>query len=240
MENVNEIEWKNKFEEFSKMYKLLKTYSEQDMKNELECAGMIHFFEMTFELACMVLKNYLELEGCIVKSARDALKQGFQTGLIENGHIWIDALSSRNLKARIYDDNMAEKMLADISDIYIPEFDRMFQRLDKESELYGLLERDTYYIQKSLAAFTEIEQAVIFGSRAMGNYKKASDVDIAIFGNNITDETIQGLTNYLNEIYPIPYFFDILEYSKIPNDMLKKHIDDEGEVIYIKEQNIGN
>ena len=47
----------------------------------------------------------------------------------------------------------------------------------------GLLDRDIKYIRKALEKYDEIEKAVIFGSRAMGNYKKGSDVDIAIDGD---------------------------------------------------------
>ena len=45
--------------------------------------------------------------------------------------------------------------------------------------MFGLLDRDIKYIIKALEQHDEIEKAIIFGSRAMGNYKKGSDVDIA-------------------------------------------------------------
>ena len=58
--------------------------------------------------------------------------------------------------------------------------------------MYGLLDRDIKYIIKALEQHDEIEKAIIFGSRAMGNYKKGSDVDIAIIGENVT--LYQGVT----------------------------------------------
>ncbi|WP_204226487.1 nucleotidyltransferase domain-containing protein [Clostridium botulinum] len=54
--------------------------------------------------------------------------------------------------------------------------------------MFGLLERDIKYINEVLDKFEEIEKAIIFGSRAMGNYKKGSDVDIAIIGKNVTNK----------------------------------------------------
>ena len=54
--------------------------------------------------------------------------------------------------------------------------------------MFGLLDRDIKYIIKALEQHDEIEKAVIFGSRAMGNYKKGSDVDIAIIGENENPE----------------------------------------------------
>ena len=47
--------------------------------------------------------------------------------------------------------------------------------------MYGLLDRDIKYIIKALEQHDEIEKAIIFGSRAMGNYKKGSDVDIDVY-----------------------------------------------------------
>ncbi|WP_294377501.1 nucleotidyltransferase substrate binding protein [uncultured Clostridium sp.] len=62
---LKEIRWKQRFENFEKTYKLLEKYSEQTITNELEKAGIIQFFEMAFELAWKVLKDYLESEGYI-------------------------------------------------------------------------------------------------------------------------------------------------------------------------------
>ncbi|ENZ35531.1 hypothetical protein HMPREF1084_00112 [Clostridium butyricum 60E.3] len=100
--------------------------------------------------------------------------------------------------------------------------------------MYGLLERDIRYIKKALEQCEEIEKAIIFGSRAMGNYKNGSDVDIAVLGELISNNTILKLNDYLNEIYPLPYFFDIINYNSITNENLKKNIDIEGKIIYTK------
>ncbi|MGL5086334.1 MAG: nucleotidyltransferase domain-containing protein [Clostridium sp.] len=100
--------------------------------------------------------------------------------------------------------------------------------------MFGLLDRDIEYIKKALKKFEEIEQAVIFGSRAMGNYKKGADIDIAIIGKDVTKKTIFELDDYLNEEYPLPYFFDILKYESISNEKLKKHIDTKGLILYSK------
>lgn len=102
--------------------------------------------------------------------------------------------------------------------------------------MYGLLERDMKYIIKALEQFDEIEKAVLFGSRAMGNYKKGSDVDIALIGENISNEVIFKVDDYLNEVYPLPYFFDILNYNSILNENLKNHINIEGKIIYDKKE----
>ena len=132
MENLKEIRWKQRFENFDKSYKLLKKYSNQEITTELERAGIIQFFEMTFELAWKVLKDYLESDGYMVKSPRETVKQAFQIGLIDNGHVWIDALSNRNLTTHTHDEELAIKMTSEILDAYLPELDKMYEKLSKE------------------------------------------------------------------------------------------------------------
>ena len=131
MENLKEIRWKQRFENFDKSYKLLKKYSNQEITTELERAGIIQFFEMTFELAWKVLKDYLESEGYMVKSPRETVKQAFQIGLIDNGHIWIDALSNRNLTTHTYDEELATKMTSEILNAYLPELDKLYNKLSE-------------------------------------------------------------------------------------------------------------
>ena len=129
MDNLKEIRWKQRFENFNKSYTLLKKYSSGPIVTELEKAGIIQFFEMTFELGWKVLKDYLESEGYIVKSPRETIKQAFQVGIIENGHVWIDALSNRNLTTHIYDEELANKMTQEIIKIYLPELERMNEKI---------------------------------------------------------------------------------------------------------------
>jgi predicted nucleotidyltransferase len=76
---------------------------------------------------------------------------------------------------------------------------------------FGLREFDLEYIIKIIKSFSEIEKAVIFGSRAKGNYKPGSDIDIGIYGEKITFDTIGRLHSELEEKGLMPYFFDIVD-----------------------------
>lgn len=98
--------------------------------------------------------------------------------------------------------------------------------------MFGLLDKDIKYIKETLSKFPEIEKGIIFGSRAMGNYKKGSDIDLALIGENITNNILFKVDDYLNEVYPIPYFFDIVHYENISSKNLKNHIDEYGKVVY--------
>ena len=132
MDNLKDIRWKQRFENFDKSYKLLNKYAKQPITTELERAGIIQFFEMTFELAWKVLKDYLEAQEYLVKSPRETVKQAFQIGLIDNGHVWMDALSNRNLTTHTYDEELANKMTNEIITMYLPELDKMYEKLSKD------------------------------------------------------------------------------------------------------------
>lgn len=66
----------------------------------------------------------------------------------------------------------------------------------------------------------------------MGNYKKGSDVDLAVLGEEVSRATIRDLFDLLNEEYPLPYFFDIINYKEIENNELIAHIRQNGKIIY--------
>lgn len=78
------------------------------------------------------MKDYLEAQEISVKSPRETIKQAYQIELIEDGHIWMDALSDRNLTVHTYDDDMAKKMLNDIIKVYFPELEKLYNKLLKE------------------------------------------------------------------------------------------------------------
>lgn len=90
---------------------------------------------------------------------------------------------------------------------------------------FGLRKDDLDYILKAIVKLPEIEKAVIFGSRAKGNYKPGSDIDLAIYGDKITFDTISALKTMLEEEGPLPYFFDVVDYTHLSHKELKEHID---------------
>ena len=100
---------------------------------------------------------------------------------------------------------------------------------------HGLKKRDIDNISKAVRQTPEVEQVIIFGSRAKGNSKAGSDVDLAVKGENVTSRTIAKLRTLLEEELPLPYFFDVLQYEKINNKELIDHIDRVGKIIYNQE-----
>ena len=96
---------------------------------------------------------------------------------------------------------------------------------------FGLKQRDIDNIQKALHQFPEIEQGLVFGSRAKGNSKPGSDIDLAVKGSEVTPETIASLRSMLNDM-PLPYFFDVIDYKTITNQDLTDHINRVAKTIY--------
>jgi len=97
---------------------------------------------------------------------------------------------------------------------------------------FGITEKSFRLMMEAIAGFQEIEKVIIFGSRAMGNYKPGSDIDLAIFGEKITFETVSRLHGKINEVLPIPYFIDVVNYETLESESLKQHIQLEGKEIF--------
>ena len=127
MSEVKDVRWKQRFQNFERAFTLLDQAIGIDTPSEVERAGLIQFFEMSFELAWKLLKDYLEAEGFIIASPRDALKQAYQAHLIENGHTWIDALQDRNLTTHTYDEATAIAVENKIRQFYYPILAQLYQ-----------------------------------------------------------------------------------------------------------------
>ena len=91
----------------------------------------------------------------------------------------------------------------------------------------GVIEK----IIHKLAEFSLIESVKIYGSRALGNYWRGSDIDLALFGK--CGSILGKIITELDEL-PLPYKFDVLAYEQITNLELKEHIERIGILIYQK------
>lgn len=120
MEN-KDIRWVQRFQNFTKSMKYLEDALQIPKPDILQKAGIIQFFEMSFELAWNLVKDYLEDQGFVdVKSPRGALKKAFEMNILENGHEWMDLLQDRNLTAHTYDEQKATDMEQLIQHKYFP------------------------------------------------------------------------------------------------------------------------
>ena len=100
------------------------------------------------------------------------------------------------------------------------------------NESCGLSQQDFDIIVSVLSDYPQIEEAIIFGSRAKGNFKTGSDVDIALKGSNLNLNVISQISFTLNEETVLPYKFDILNFHTISNSDLTDHINRVGIIFY--------
>ena len=95
---------------------------------------------------------------------------------------------------------------------------------------FGLKRDDLSAVTSTFRNMPRIHRAAIFGSRAKGNYKPYSDVDIALFGDlDILD--VEKVIADLEEL-PLVYQFDVVAYQLVKNPAFREHIERVGMSIY--------
>jgi nucleotidyltransferase substrate binding protein (TIGR01987 family) len=131
MNNLKNIRWKQRFQNFEKSFMLLEKFIAIENPDEITRAGGIQFFEMTFELAWKTLKDYLENEKYVTKTPRETIKIAFQVGLISDGHEWMDGLDDRNITVHTYDEDTANAVESRIREKYHPLLKKLYDKLKK-------------------------------------------------------------------------------------------------------------
>jgi predicted nucleotidyltransferase len=97
--------------------------------------------------------------------------------------------------------------------------------------LFGLKKEDIDRINNVFAMYEGIESVFIYGSRAKGNFKVGSDIDLTIIENSITFQMLLEIENKLDDLL-LPYKIDISQKRKITNIDLLSHIDRVGKLFY--------
>lgn len=103
--------------------------------------------------------------------------------------------------------------------------------------MYGLSERSYKELMDILSSVPEIDEAIIYGSRARGDYWVASDIDLSLKGPALTRRSLRQLNDKLYDSH-IPYFFDTHIYSEIKDPHFKASIDRDGKVLFQRNSNI--
>lgn len=101
---------------------------------------------------------------------------------------------------------------------------------------FGLSHNTLQKIRQTLAQHPHIERAVIYGSRAKGNYKPGSDIDITLYavqGLEIDYRELADLVDEIDELL-LPYSVDLSLFTQIDNLELREHIERVGKVLYLR------
>jgi nucleotidyltransferase substrate binding protein (TIGR01987 family) len=95
-----DVRWRQRLQNFRKALGQLSAAGElarQRSLSKLEQQGVIQAFEFTHELAWNTLKYFLEeCDAANIFGSRDATRQAFAAGLIEDGELWMEMIHSRN------------------------------------------------------------------------------------------------------------------------------------------------
>ncbi len=98
---------------------------------------------------------------------------------------------------------------------------------------YGL---DDKYFNALISVFPrhpEVESVILYGSRAKGNYKPFSDIDITLKGSNLTRQHLGQIFTEIDDLL-LPYFLDISIYDKLTDKGFIEAINKTGVEIYRK------
>ncbi len=99
---------------------------------------------------------------------------------------------------------------------------------------FGLSDKTSEAIRLVLSRHPEVEQAVLFGSRAKGNFKPGSDIDLALLGSGLTQRILNRIYEELDDL-PIPYQFSLILSATITDLEIIAHINRVGALFYEKE-----
>lgn len=104
---------------------------------------------------------------------------------------------------------------------------------------FGLEDDIVKKINKVFAGFPAIENVVLYGSRAKGNYENGSDIDLTMKGEHLTYSLLGEVSTALDDLL-LPYTFDLSLYDHITDLDLLEHIQRAGKVFYAKANYVWN
>lgn len=90
---------------------------------------------------------------------------------------------------------------------------------------------DLKNLAEVIQTLSKVDKIVLFGSRAKGNSKPASDWDFALFGKGITPKDILSLQVKIEDLW-LPNAVDLVDYDSIKNEALREHIDRVGLLVW--------
>ena len=128
--NPEDLRWKQRFQNFEKALHYLEDALKIKNPDMIQKAGLIQFFEISFELSWKVMKDYLQEQGATdLQYPKEVIKTAFETELIENGHTWMKALTGRNLTSHTYNETLAEEVVSEIRRLYFPMLSQLYNSL---------------------------------------------------------------------------------------------------------------
>ena len=96
---------------------------------------------------------------------------------------------------------------------------------------HGLTKETVDKMVSVFIQFPQIEKAVLYGSRAKGNFKMGSDIDLTLYGENLSQHLLGDIADTLDDLL-LPYTVDLSIFDYINHHALCDHIERVGVVFY--------
>ncbi len=101
---------------------------------------------------------------------------------------------------------------------------------------FGLSDKTIRIIHDVLHRYSEVDKAILYGSRVKGNYRPGSDIDLTLIGSQeLTHHVLLRILNDLDES-AIPYMVDLSIFDQINDKDVRDHIQRRGVVFYQKRE----
>ncbi len=97
--------------------------------------------------------------------------------------------------------------------------------------IYGLKKTVVKKIQQVLSGYPDVQKAILYGSRAMGNYKPGSDIDLTLKGAALSLRQLNSIENELDDLL-LPYEIDLSIHHQIEDPDLLEHVKRVGVIFY--------
>lgn len=97
--------------------------------------------------------------------------------------------------------------------------------------MFGLPDDTLAAMQRVFDSYPQVEKVIIYGSRAKGNFRPGSDIDLTLYGENLDGSTLSYILVDLDDLN-MPYMLDVSLFDQIASEDLLDHIERVGKVFY--------
>ena len=118
---------------FRKAFNNLRIAAEE-AETDLEIDGAIKRFELCYELAWKLIKEYLANIGIICNNPRECFKQAYINGLIESEKQWLMMIDDRNKLVHSYDFSDSREIFENARKYYIMIFEYFLRKVEEDYE----------------------------------------------------------------------------------------------------------
>ena len=102
---------------------------------------------------------------------------------------------------------------------------------------FGLPSTAVEKIRTVFASYPEVERSVLYGSRAKGNFKNGSDIDLTMYGDDLDHSVLLKILGELDDLL-LPWMIDLSIFRQIDNPSLREHIERVGVVFYERDETL--